>query len=214
MSAGTLVALHGGASSVVLEWQPAGPPLWRHWGPRLPDDGLPPYLLAEARYLPPSSLDAELPLSLLPAFGVGGFAPPALLAHRAGRQFAHAFEHCTLRRTPGGLHFTLRDGVARIAVELTLTLDSADVLRIDTRLINEGDVPLSVQAFASATLPLPAHARAVRSLHGQWSNEFRWHEDTLGPSTWQRENRRGRAGHDGFMGAIVVAEGATADAGA
>jgi alpha-galactosidase len=208
-----IVALHGTASSVVIECPPHAAPLWRWWGPRLPDTGLPPYALADARYLPPSSLDEEVPSTLLPTFGVGGFAMPALLAHRDGRQFAHAFTRCALRSERDALHVMLHDDVASLRAELTLTLDAHDVLRIDTRLVNEGDAPLALQWLAAATLPLPAHARSVRSLHGQWANEFRWHDDVLGPSSWLRENRRGRTAHDGFPGALVLAQGCTVHAG-
>jgi len=208
-----IVALHGTASSLVVECVPGGAPLWRYWGPRLPDDGLALHTVAQARYVPPSSLEAEVPPTLLPTFGVGGFGQAALLAHRDGRQFAQCFDACALRQEPGALHFTLHDRVAALQVELSLQLDAHDVLRIDTRLVNTGDSALALQWLASATLPLPASARSVRSAHGQWSNEFRWHDDTLGPSTWLRENHRGRTAHDGFPGALVLAEGAGAHSG-
>jgi alpha-galactosidase len=208
-----ILALHGTDSSVVVECVPGGVPLWRHWGPRLPDDALPSHTVAEARYVPPSSLEAEAPLSLLPTFGLGDLAPAALLVHRDGLQFAQAITACALRGEPGALHFTLRDEVAGLRIALSLTLDAADVLRVRTTLANEGPTPLSMQWLAAATLPLPAHTRELHSLHGQWCNEFRWQVDALGASTWVRENHRGRPGHDGFPGALARAEGATAHAG-
>ncbi|MEP6504440.1 MAG: glycoside hydrolase family 36 N-terminal domain-containing protein [Betaproteobacteria bacterium] len=208
-----LVALHGTASTLVVECPPDGAPLWRWWGPRLPDDALPSYCVADARYVPPSSLEQEVPATLLPTFGVGGFGQPALLAHRAGLQFAQRFDACKLRREEGLLEFDLRDTVAALGVVLSLRLDEHDVLRVDVRLTNDGDTPLALQWLASATLPLPAHARCVRSAHGQWANEFRCHDEALGPSTWLRENHRGRTAHDGFPGALVLGEGAGAHAG-
>lgn len=208
------VALHGTASSLVVEWAERGAPRWRHWGPRLPEHGLPLHSVADARYRPPSSMDAEVPATLLPTFGVGGFAPPALLAHReGGRQFAHDFDRCELRREAGALHFTLHDRVAGLRVDISLTLDVHDVLRIHTRLVNTGDTPLALQWLASATLPLPAHARSVHAPHGAWAGEFRMHATPLGPDGWQRENHRGRTAHDGFPGALVLAEGATTHTG-
>lgn len=207
------VALHGTQSSLVIECGSEGAPLWRWWGPRLPESGLPLHTVGDARYVPPSSLEQELPASLLPSFGVGGFGQAALLAHRDGQQFAHHFDSCSLRQQAGALHFRLHDSVAALRVDLSLGLGADDVLRINTRLVNEGSSPLSLQWLASATLPLPARARCVRSAHGQWSNEFRLHDEALGPSTWLRENQRGRNGHDGFPGALVLAEGATAHSG-
>ncbi|MFZ2987087.1 alpha-galactosidase [Ideonella sp.] len=208
-----LIALHGTASSVVLECGPSGAPLWRYWGPLLPAQGLPAHTVAQARYVPPSSLECEVPASLLPSFGVGGFGQPALLAHRAGLDFAQDFNDCVLDRRADTLTITLSDRVARLQVVIELSLDADDVLRIRSRLRNDGDAVLDLQWLASATLPLPAHARQVSSAHGQWSNEFRWQDEALGPSVWLRENHRGRTGHDGLPAALVLAEGATAHAG-
>jgi alpha-galactosidase len=143
------VALHGTASSLVVECTPHGAPLWRYWGPRLPDDALPLHAVADARYVPPSSLEEELPLALLPTFGVGGFVPAALLAHRDGLQFAQHFDSCVLQQEASRLQLSLRDSVARLRVELSLRLDAHDVLRIDTQLINEGDSPLALQWLAA-----------------------------------------------------------------
>ena len=116
--------LHGQDCTAVLERADPGPPLWRYWGPRLPDDVRPEAALALTRPLPSFSLDAEQPLSLCPLFGVGGFTAPALSAHRSGRDFAHAVTACEITWTVPGraLVCRLTDAVAGLEVEIRLTL--------------------------------------------------------------------------------------------
>src|SRR5450830_57028 len=67
------VVLHGNNSSLVLEYAACEAPLWRYWGPRLPDGISPGQWLRDTRPLPPSSLELEQPLTVLPTFGVGSF---------------------------------------------------------------------------------------------------------------------------------------------
>ncbi len=209
-----LHALHGRHSSLVVECPAAmAAPIWRYWGPRLPAQALPPYALAEARYQSPSSMDEELPLALLPTFGVGGFGPAALLAHRDGRHFAQHVDDARCEAAEGELLFTLVDRMAALRWTLRLRLDADDVLRIETRLCNEGEDALALHWLASATLPLPPQARRVRSYGGVWAGEFRLHEDALGPAQWLREQQRGRGSHEVFPGALVLTEAATEDSG-
>ena len=65
--------LHGRRSSVVLECPPDEAPLWRYWGPRLPDGATPGTPLRETRPLPSFMLDFDQPLTVAPTFGVGWF---------------------------------------------------------------------------------------------------------------------------------------------
>ena len=52
----TFTTLHGTHSSVVLEVRPHEAPLWRYWGPRLPDGAMPEAALAATRPLPTAAL--------------------------------------------------------------------------------------------------------------------------------------------------------------
>ena len=79
--------------SAVLELSDHEAPLWRYWGPRLPDDALPGFGLRAMRATPTFSLEDDFPLSLFPTFGVGWFGTSALLAHR---------EHKVARRVKQG----------------------------------------------------------------------------------------------------------------
>ena len=210
------VALHSRHSSLVLEVRPDEAPLWRYWGPRLSDDTTPAAALRDSRPQPTFMLEFDQPLTLVPTFGVGWFGQSALLAHRAGSDFAQAFDRCELEwiKPSQALRLVLTDTVARLAMAVTLTLDeSSDVLIISSSLSNTGEQPLDVQWLAAGTLPLPGNAAAVRSYAGQHLNEFMLQTDPLSRSLWRRENRRGRTSHDCFPGAVVTTQGTTDDSG-
>ncbi|MFT3847332.1 MAG: alpha-galactosidase [Propionivibrio sp.] len=205
------VVLQGARASAVIEARVGEAPLWRYWGPKLPDGCLPMTPLRDGRAVPPSSMEFDQPLSVVPTLGVGWYGQSALLAHRAGQQFAQCFDRCRVEWRIAGksVAFHLEDSVARILLILTLSIDTNDVLRLQSRLVNVGDDELDVQWLAAGTVPLPGRADEVRSYGGQWANEFLPQREALGRSLWQRQNRRGRGSHDTFPGAVVTLPGST-----
>lgn len=210
------ITLHGRHSSLVLEAPPSEAPLWRYWGPRLRGGAVQPFALRDARPMPSFMLDVDQPLTVAPGFGVGWFGQSALLAHRAGLDFAQAFTACEVRweRPGSAVQLLLRDDVGAIELTLSLRLDpESDVLVMHSRLRNTGTSVLDVQWLAAGTLMLPDGARTVRSYAGQHNHEFLLQEDALSRSLWRRESRRGRTSHDCFPGAVVTTAGATADTG-
>lgn len=209
--------LHGTHSSLVLELHADEAPLWRYWGPRLPDGATPGAPLRAGRPLPSFMLDFDQPLTVLPTFGVGWFGQSALLAHRGGHAFAQAFTACEAHWLEPGRAVMLRltDAQAALRADVTLRLDpDSDVLVASTALTNLGTDALDVQWLAALTLPLPDGCDRVRSYAGQHLHEFMLQVEPLGRSLWRRENRRGRTSHDCFPGAVVCTPGAGADHGA
>jgi len=208
------LSLHSRRTTVMLEVRPDEAPLWRYWGPRLPDGVEPCQPLRDERPLPSYNLDFDQPLTLAPTFGVGWFGQSALLVHREGRDFAQAFTRCEVVPIEGGHQFSLLDEVAKLALDLRLTLDAdSDVLTVQSTLRNLGDGALDVQYLAAGTLPLPGHAESVRFWAGQHMHEFLEQNEPLTRSLWVRESRRGRTTHDTFPMAVVRTPGAADDAG-
>ena len=204
---GKWIVLHGRASSLVLEAVPGEAPLWRYWGPRLPSETLPSGPLRAERPTPSFSPQFDQPLSLLPGLGQGWFGEPGLKAHREGRDWTFQATDCAVEQTAQRVVVTLTDAVAQIAVSVSLALDpDNDVLTMSATLTNKGDAPLDVQWLAAAVLPLPDHARTVRSFSGRHNTEFAPIEDALTRSQWRRENRRGLTSHDCVPGAVVLAD--------
>ena len=205
------IVLHGRDCTAVLERADPGPPLWRYWGPRLPDGALPEAALESTRPLPSFSLDAEQPLSLFPLFGVGGFTAPALAAHRAGHDFAQAFTACEIVWTVPGqaLVCRLTDAVAGLEVEVRMEMHAdASTLTLGATLIHTGEGVLDVGWLAAAVIPLPPQSTEVRTVTGRHNAEFVPTCDLLGRNGWSRENRRGLTSHDRFPGAVVTTAGA------
>ncbi|MBU6207788.1 MAG: alpha-galactosidase, partial [Alphaproteobacteria bacterium] len=203
-----IITLQGRNQSLVWEVVDGGAPLWRYWGPRLGDRAEVP---AHGKRTSPSfSLDEDVPLSIFPTFGVGWYGQTALLAHRAGTDFAQSVTRCAWERDGQTIRFILTDDVAHIEARLSFALDPAsDVLTLSTSLTNTGDAPLEVHWLAAATLPLPADAASVLSYSGRHSAEFQEQVEPLGSSLWRRENRYGITSHADFPGALVLMPGST-----
>ncbi len=211
-----LIRLDGRASTILFEVQADAAPLWRYWGPRLPEDAAPPCGVSDARPRPTFSLDADFPLSLFPTFGLGWFGQSALLAHRNGRDFAQAFTRCDIRAVRPGAAFdaTLVDDVARVRVDISVSLSAEnDVLTQETRLTNLGDEALDLQFLAAGVLRLPAGGLRVRYFSGRHNHEFIPYEEELLAAPFRRENRRGITSHDCFPGAVAFVPGAMQDEG-
>jgi alpha-galactosidase len=153
------LVLHSRHASLVLEHHADEAPIWRYWGPRLPDGATPGVPLRDGRPLPSFMLDFDQPLTAAPTFGVGWFGQSALLAHRSGQQFAQAFSACTVEWVAPGsaLVLHLADPVAQITLRLAISLDPAsDVLTLQSTLTNTGTDVLDVQWLAAGTLPVAA----------------------------------------------------------
>ena len=129
------IVLNGRGSSLVLEVVPGEAPLWRYWGPRLPDGVTPPGPLRAGRPTPSFSPEFDQPLSLVPGLGQGWFGEPGLKAHRAGRDWTFQATACAVERDGQRVTVTLTDAVAKIAVAVSLTLDpDSDVLTVSSTL--------------------------------------------------------------------------------
>jgi len=204
--------LHSPACTAIWEVRPDEAPLWRYWGPRLPDGVVPPTPLRDERPEPSFSLHHDVPLSLFPGIGMGWFGAPALAAHRGGADWAHAATACRVEQVgEDTLHIHLSDDVAGLAIVIVARLDPAsDVLTLSTTLTNRGEGVLDVGWLASACLPLPPDAREVLSYTGRHNSEFVAVRDALSRAGWRRENRRGLTSHDAFPGAIVTCADGTA----
>jgi alpha-galactosidase len=204
--------LHSPACTAIWEVSDSEAPLWRYWGPRLPDGVTPGSALRDTRPEPSFSLHFDQPLSLFPGLGMGWFGAPALAAHRAGQDWTGAITHCRVERPDAATAlFRMRDDVAQIAVTLTARLDpDSDVLTLSTSLRNLGEGILDVQWLAAGTIPLPPDAASVLSYGGRHNAEFVPIDDALTRSTWRRENRRGLTSHECFPGAVVACANGTA----
>jgi len=191
------IVLQGRASSLILEAVADAAPLWRYWGPSLPDGAIPEARLAATRPLPTFALDKDVALSVFPLIGEGWFGQSALLAHRSGEDWAQAVTQCEVEAEAGEVRISLADKISGLSARVNLLLDpETDVLTAWSELTNTRDGPVDVLWLAAATLPLPAGTRQMHFYNGRHQAEFRPEVQDLTRSLWRRENRRGLTSHD------------------
>jgi alpha-galactosidase len=206
------LTLHGQTTTLILECRPDEAPLWRYWGPRLPDGVTPGVDLRATRPEPSFSLGFDQPLSVYPGVGQGWFGQSAVLAHRAGRDWSTQITQCEIERPDEATaRLIMTDNVSRVESVMTFNLNPAtDVLTLSSRLANIGDDILDVAWLAAGGVPLPPDAETVHSFAGRHNQEFVPVDDTLTRSLWRRENRKGLTSHDCFPGAIAICGDGTA----
>ncbi len=206
------IVLHSPSCTAIWELPPGEAPLWRYWGPRLPDGAGPPAAFRHERPEPSFSLHFDQPLTVFPGLGMGWFGQSALLAHRAGRDWTFSPANCAVECPDDAtVRFVLHDDVAKVTATITARLDPAtDVLSLSAELCNAGETVLDVTWLAAASLPLPEDAATVRSFAGRHNCEFVAVDDSLTRSLWRRENRRGLTSHDCWPGAVVTCADGTA----
>jgi alpha-galactosidase len=197
-----LKRLDGGGDTLLLQVE-AGPPRLVYWGEALPAalDAAGLAGLAE-RAVPNGMLDDGEQFDLFPEAARGFTGHPALELHRPSGGFLTQLEFVEARAIEAGHELLLRDPLAGIEVALTITLDPATgVTAFRSRLLNQGDEPLSLDWMAPAALPL-AHDE-VMLFDGRWGREFQPVRQRLATGLFVKDNRGGRTSHHAPPFAVV-----------
>lgn len=184
--------LRAAGVSLVLDSRGAGVPAIVHWGRdlgALSHEQLAALADAAIPAVGPSSIDAPLRLTLVPALAEGWSGRPAVSIVPAPST-PHAV---STSRDADTLLVSCTWGAALISIHLTLTAQGVLIQRTTVR--NTSDAPLALDAVA-AVLPLPARAREMLDFSGRWVHEREPQRLTPGHGVWLRETRHGRGGHD------------------
>lgn len=207
-----LVTLKSPGCTAMWELVERGAPLWRYWGPRLPDGCTPARPAAADRPPRTFSTERDFPLPVAPGLGGGWFGPAIFAGHRAGHDWCFEPGACTVEQPDGqSVRFHLTDDVARITLTISARLDpDTDVLHMSSALTNGGDATLDVQWLAAGAVPLPPDARDVTSWGGRHNAEWAELVEPLGRAIWRRENRQGLTSHSAPPAAIVTCADGTA----
>lgn len=216
MTESRFIHLSGRDLSMVLERVAAAPPAWRHFGAKS-HVGSDTWVAADARPHPPTLLDNDPTLSVLPTHGLGWFNQPALAGSRPGGagdlDWAHSFVLDKADQGQHSLQLSLSDQTAELGLIVSYTLDpGSDVVSIWSELENRGATPFRLDWLAAACVPLPPEADQVLGFAGRWTLEFQEVRETLGIAAWRRDSRRGRTSHDAFPG-VIIGSGLADDAG-
>ncbi len=198
----TLRRLHRNGLAVILDDR--GPlPTILHWGV---DPG--PDIDSAASLLdrpgPPSSLDVEPSLSLVPSTSSGFAGRPGIECHRSTGPVVATFDRTGSVWHDARLEVTADDRVA--GVGLAITIDVGDVVEVSVTITNLGTDPLIVD-HAGLTLPLPESANELLRFSGQWCQEFQPQRLPWSVGAHLIESRRGRTSHDSIPVVFVGPQG-------
>ena len=133
---------------------------------------------------------------LLPCGNDGAFGWPAIQGHRDGRHFAPLFQDWRVETQGTATVLHGHDPRAELSLAIRLDAGSPGVLRMSTRLANDGATPYQLDRLMAATML--ADAGTLVNFEGSWGREFQRRSDPLGAGVWLQESRRGRTSHDRF----------------
>lgn len=174
---------------------------------RIPKSGMPEILAfgaageSEAPLIERSSringMDAAVPSCvLLPTAGMGFFGWPAISGHRDGRDFLLHFSGWSATRGDNSLTLSARDGVARIAIAITLNAHKGGLISSRVTLTNDGGSPYQLDRCMAGSFATTGADLLVEHTTGMWGREFQTRRDVIGQGLWSQESRRGRTSHD------------------
>ena len=203
------VHLSTDAVSLVLDVRGGGLPTVVHWGAPLGEVSEEDLLVLADTAVPPtanSTPDTPVPVALLPEAARGYQGRPGLRGHRAGTAWVPSFRVRDLRVTGSTAEVVADDPEALLRLELTVELTPSGVLRLRSRVTNDGSEPYTVDGLEAA-LPVPAQATELLDLTGHWARERHPQRRPFDLGTWSRESRRGRTGHDATLALLAGTAG-------
>jgi alpha-galactosidase len=150
-----------------------------------------------------NGMDVAAPTAVyLPTGGHGFFRWPAIIGHRAGKDFTLL---PTDWKISNSSHSTLSisavDAIAKIRLELTFKLNAT--LEMQTTLTNIGDTPYTLERCMAGTILVQGTPMSYVAHHGSWGREFHECREPATKKLWLQENRRGRTSHDRFPAVTV-----------
>ncbi|WP_240796726.1 alpha-galactosidase [Streptomyces sp. RFCAC02] len=192
--------------SLVLDLSGGSLPRVVHWGSDvgpLDPAGLDALRLAARPQPIGFSVDGPVEVAVLPEQSAGWLGTPGLAGNRGGTAFSTAFR---VERTdtgalpppaggPGTVTVRATDPAAALALDLTVELTPAGLVRQRATLTNEGTTPFAVDALNLA-LPVPPAATELLDFTGHHLRERQPQRTAFTQGLRVRENRTGRTGYD------------------
>ena len=203
-----VVHLRAGGVSLVLDLTGELLPRVLHWGADLGElsrSELATLRLTSQPQVVSNSIDAGVPLSVVPEAAVGWMGTPGLTGHRAGREFSSLFTVTRVQVeaahgvTDHRVVVEATDDHARLRMLLEIELTASGLVRLRARVTNTDEVePYTLDGLLLA-LPVPTAAQEILDFSGRHLRERspQRHAFTLG--THLRDNRRGRTGADATL---------------
>ncbi|WP_051389212.1 alpha-galactosidase [Arthrobacter sp. 35W] len=197
----SVIQLHRGGTSVLLDTRTAGLPTILHWGPdtgTLSTHELDSLAIAAAPQRVSGGIDSPARLTLLPQEAFGWQHSPALQGHRGGTGWASALSTTAVSATGHGVAITAEDTAAALSLVTELDVTAAGVVRQRHTLTNNGTTDYELSQLA-AVFPLPPSASEVMDTTGRHLKERTAQRRPLTVGAHVRESRRGRPGADASL---------------
>ncbi|MCS7477468.1 alpha-galactosidase [Umezawaea endophytica] len=142
-----------------------------------------------------NSVAGDVAVAVLPEQSAGWLGTPGLVGNRAGRDFSTAFRVSGTSVSDGVVVVRAEDTTAGLALELTIELTAAGLVRQRAALTNTGDSPFALDAV-NLTLPVPPDAVELLDFTGRHLRERAAQRTEFTHGLRMRENRTGRTGYD------------------
>lgn len=211
----TLVHLHTGDASVVLDLRDGRLPAIVHWGADLGEletADAATMLLTGIAPIVPNVVDEPVRVALLPEHHTGWVGRPGLSGSRQGRGWSPLFTTQSLEVNgqqveAGGTQPSLlslgastlqaraTDDAAGLGLTITIELTAHGLLRCRAELLNTGSDAYEVSDLVLA-YPVPPVARELMDFAGRWGRERTPQRRDFTVGTHLREGRKGRTGPD------------------
>ncbi|GAA0807686.1 alpha-galactosidase [Spirilliplanes yamanashiensis] len=202
----TVHHLRAAGVSLVLDATGDGLPRVAHWGADLGEldrTALADLVAAAEPQVASNTMDAVVPVSVLPEQSAGWLGTPGVAGHRDGADFSTRFVVSGVDAgQPGRLVVTAADDAAALGLVVEVELTPAGLVRQRATLTNTGAGAYTVEAVTLA-LPVGGTAAELLDLTGRHLRERSPQRAAFRAGTWTRENRRGRTGTDATL--VLVA---------
>lgn len=205
----SVLHLRADTVSLVLDARGGGLPLVVHWGAPLGELSTEDLEELADAAVPPSANgtpSGRVPVAIVPEASGGYQGRPGLRGHRAGSAWVTSFRVSDLRVGGSSVEIRAEDPDALLHLAVTVELARSGVLRLRSRIVNDGSDPYTVDGLEAA-LPLPAQATELLDLTGHWARERHPQRRSFDLGTWSREGRRGRTGHDATLALLAGTAG-------
>ncbi|RTL10084.1 MAG: alpha-galactosidase [Neisseriaceae bacterium] len=205
-----IISLHGNNSSLILACNDTDLPQVVYWGSllKLSKDEQQQLLTQLVRPVPQAFLDEDVPLTLVPLWGNGGFQLNALAGSSvAGHNWAPQFKKIiSLDSTANSLIICAQDEQSELELKINLTINQWDVIEHSITLTNLGTQDYQLDGLL-LSLPLNAQINDMMQFHGRWIHEFQTQRSKIDQPCYVVENLKGRTSNDNPPLLIVGSNG-------
>ncbi|QLE78899.1 alpha-galactosidase [Francisella sp. Scap27] len=190
-----IICLNGKNSSFIISCNDKNPPQCIYWGEKLQlnQDEIK-QLLAQNSAIPQGTIDEPSHGSLIPSLAQGDFHINAIEII-SSTHWSPNFELINTKLSSQSAKLTLKDDIAKLSIEINISIDNNDILQKNIKLTNLSDEKIIVSKLLN-TLTLPNTINEITQYHGRWIQEAQEQTSHWDQPNYIVENIRGRSSHD------------------